>query len=335
MRRQHGERRLGRLEQQHQGIVERRVLLARARHPPLVAVAQRRLVAVVAIGDDQGAGARARAQARTRTIGLARVGDDPQPVLDTVVVDHVDRRRDLGRRIEHRGALAGAIVVQRHDRRRVHARRTEQPVAVLLRAGHRPLMRQDPGPERFEAHDREEPALGPLARRCRGRDTSARTGRPTTVGPCGASRRSATRPAFARPGDIVRRARHRPRSWAGPGGRRSWITRQEPGMPLGVDDVVRRRDDPSRIRHDVRVVPERAEWADLGHGSPRGAAGRHATPPAGDDGTMVGRNPEGRRATCGRGHRTIAAPGARPGGLARTHARAGVPVQLFVGVARR
>ena len=90
VRRQDGQRLGGGLEEQHQQVVERRVLLAGPAHPALVAVAQRRLVAMVAVGDrdrrgggDRDSSATAR---RPRPVGL----DDPQPVADAVVVDDVD-----------------------------------------------------------------------------------------------------------------------------------------------------------------------------------------------------------------------------------------------------
>ena len=93
-----------RLEEQHQDVVERRVLLARAAHPPLVAVAQRRLVAVVAVGDrDRVRAAATREQRRDAASAPSpSAGDRPQPMADAVVVDDVDGRRPGGRVVEDR-----------------------------------------------------------------------------------------------------------------------------------------------------------------------------------------------------------------------------------------
>ena len=51
-------------EQQHEHVVERRILLARAAHASLVAIAQRRLVPVMAVGDRHAARSRPRPSAR-------------------------------------------------------------------------------------------------------------------------------------------------------------------------------------------------------------------------------------------------------------------------------
>ena len=88
--RQDRERLAGRVEEQRQDVVEGRVLLARPRHPPLVAIAQRRLVAVVAVGD-RDRSARGGGQQRRDGLGGLAVGRDrPEPMADVVVVGQVD-----------------------------------------------------------------------------------------------------------------------------------------------------------------------------------------------------------------------------------------------------
>ena len=201
MRRQDGERLAGGLEEQRQEVVERRVLLARARHPALVAIAQRRLVAVMAVGDGDRTGRRRGEQRRDGRRAVAVGRDRP------TVGGGRRRRRSTSRSPERRtvsasrigGAGAGRVVVQADDRARVHARRPEQLVAILPRPGQRPLVRagrrrpartaRAAGGRRSRAASARPPS--------RGRDRSARRRRSTDAGPCGACRPSAT-PASVR-----------------------------------------------------------------------------------------------------------------------------------------
>ena len=89
-----------------QDVVERRVLLARSAHPPLVAVAERGLVAVMAVGDRDRARLRPPGSAAPPApSGSPSSAIDPQPVADAVVVGDLDggarradRRRALPRR---------------------------------------------------------------------------------------------------------------------------------------------------------------------------------------------------------------------------------------------
>ena len=224
MRRQDRQRLALRLEEQRQQVVERRVLLARAGHPPLVAIAQRRLVAVMPVGDrhrrrgrrrDQGCGEIRRG---TLAIGVHR----PESMPDPVVVDDLDvggARRD--RRQSRRDVAVVASSNRTTTGTRVDAGRAKQLVAVLLGAGQRPLVGQHAAlAERLQTESREEPALGPFDRRARAPGRSARRHRSTGAGPCAASRRSASGPASEPSGDSDRPARRRARRRGGPAGRR-------------------------------------------------------------------------------------------------------------------
>ena len=184
--RQDGQRLVGRLEEQHQQIVERRVLLAGAAHPPLVAVAERGLVAVVPVGD------RDRAR-RPRSRASVATGVAPRPVGgDRPTGDGARRRRRRGRppaapRRARRARLRPRPLGSSNsadDRARVDAGRAQQAVAVLRAAGQGPLVRQDAGagPERLEARAGRRSRAASARRPCRGRDRSARRRRSTGAG---------------------------------------------------------------------------------------------------------------------------------------------------------
>ena len=151
------------VQEQGEDEVERRVRLARAGHAPLVAVAQRRLVPVVAVGDVDGTGVADLGQARDGAV-RAVVGEHPQPMVDAVVVNHVGD----GWRRRHGGELgrgrARRVAVEHDDRRGVHPGRSQEPVAVLARSGQRALVGQHAavGSERLEAQASEVAALRPL-----------------------------------------------------------------------------------------------------------------------------------------------------------------------------
>ena len=150
--------------QQRQHVVPGRVALAGPVRGPLGAVAQRGLVAVVAVGDGQRAGRPASAAARAPSpIGLPRPRRAATGTIQTrgatpssVVATRPGRERSAGRASAGRrpGPASGAA-----PRGEVHAGRLEQPVAVLLGPGHRPLVGPHPavGPERLEPQPREDP----------------------------------------------------------------------------------------------------------------------------------------------------------------------------------
>jgi hypothetical protein len=88
--RQHGELLAARLEEQRQQVVEGRVLLTRAAHPALVAIAERRLVAVVAVGDGDRTGTGEAGETRHGPVRVPVVRDRPQAMADGVVIDDLD-----------------------------------------------------------------------------------------------------------------------------------------------------------------------------------------------------------------------------------------------------
>jgi hypothetical protein len=161
MRGQDRQRLIGGIDEQHQQVVERRVLLARSRHPPLVAVAQRRLVAMVAVGDRHRTAGHGLKERRDRSRRVAIGGDRPEPVVDPVVVGHLPVRGAGRERVQDRPADPVGIVVEPDDRARVDARRPQQLVAVFPGRLHRPLVREHAGAgsEGFEPKPSEEPAL--------------------------------------------------------------------------------------------------------------------------------------------------------------------------------
>ena len=267
--RQHRELLPGRVHEQRQQVIEGRVLLARPGHPSLVAVAERGLVAVVAVGDDDrpGAGGRDQRLEVGRRVAIGR--DHPESVANVVLVGDVGRRGAAGDRVQDRPAGRTRVVVQDDDRARVDARRPQQLVAVLARGRERPLVRLHarPGPERLEPQPREESPL-----------------RPDDIGPGHAIRLLV---------DVDRRMRvlvQRPvRAPRGERAGRPPVAVVEliarlvagqveaddvRGMPrkqafvlIGPDDVVRRRDDEAQVGNGRRIVAKGAERTDLGHGT--------------------------------------------------------------------
>ena len=121
----------------------------------LVCVGPGRLVAVVAIGDQQlGAGG-----------GLLNggdrlaVGDPPDAMMCAVVVRHLAPGLLSGERDERVPRGACRVGVEGEDRREVGLRRAREAQPVLLRAGVRALVGPDPpGAVLLHPHPAEEPA---------------------------------------------------------------------------------------------------------------------------------------------------------------------------------
>src|SRR4029079_5919837 len=85
-------------------------------------------------------------------------------MADAVVVADIEVRRTTGDGREPVLGATGDVVEQHDDRARVHARRPQQLVAVLLGAAEGALVGQDPGVRsvRLETEAREVAALGAL-----------------------------------------------------------------------------------------------------------------------------------------------------------------------------
>jgi hypothetical protein len=229
----------------------------------LVGVHASRLVAVVAVGDEQLGALERRLDRGDRVV----VGHAPEAVGGALVVDELAEGRLRGGRLDRAEGGALRVGVQAEDRRQVRPGRAGEPQAVLARAGVRALVRADP-PRAvvLDPHAREQAAAG--LRRPVGRDVvlHERPDRRLLVSDDGAvglpalqePRRFGVGVAALLPGlrqvdadDVVRRAL----------GQR--------GALLGVDDVVRRGDD-SLQRADLRgVVVQGAQRLHVGHGGVR------------------------------------------------------------------
>ncbi len=120
----------------------------------LLGVGTHRLVAMVAIGDQQLRLARGPLHRGDRLW----VGDAPQPVYRAVrVCDLTPRRHCGGWRQRVPGGVRG-VGVEREDGGDVRARRARQAQPVLLRAGVRALVGTDPtGAVVLDAHPAEKP----------------------------------------------------------------------------------------------------------------------------------------------------------------------------------
>ena len=190
-------------------------------------------------------------------------------MLGPVVVDDVEVRAPRRQGVEDRCADTGRVVVQPDDRTGVDAGRPEQLVAILARAGHRALVREDAAvrAERLEAKPREEAALGP-------RHVAARDAVGLLVD------------VDRRMGVLVERPVRAPRGerLGGPAVARvrlvtgvlaGQVETDDVGRVAGqqalafgrADHVVRRCDHERRIGDRRAVVAQGTEWADVGHGT--------------------------------------------------------------------
>jgi hypothetical protein len=113
--RQHRECLTG-VDEEHEQVIEGRVLFARPSHPTLVAVAQRRLVPMMAVSDGDGSRREGREERRDRLGGVAVRRHGPQAMTDVVVVGEIDVRPARGRGIQDPSAGTSLIDVQADDR---------------------------------------------------------------------------------------------------------------------------------------------------------------------------------------------------------------------------
>src|SRR5439155_11980179 len=101
----------------------------------LLGVAERRLVAVVAVGERDRGRAEALAGGPNRGISRLVLPDrrDPQSMPDARPIHELHSGCRVGDVLQPTGNPPGWIVPDAHDRARVHAGRSQEPVAILAR----------------------------------------------------------------------------------------------------------------------------------------------------------------------------------------------------------
>src|SRR5207237_6012153 len=94
---------------------------------------------------------------------------DPQPMPDARPIHELHGGCRVGDVLQPTGNPPAWIVPDAHDRARVHAGRSQEPVAILARLGQRPLVGANPGfdTERLEDDASKEAAPGRDALRAR------------------------------------------------------------------------------------------------------------------------------------------------------------------------
>ena len=128
-----------------------------ARLAALLEVAQGRLVAVVAVGDEH----RLRADEARDDADRVLVVQRPEAVDDAERVGRLQRQAPADAGGDGRGDLVGGVGVEAEDRAEVHARRVHELQAVGLRAGERLLVGEDAArAERLQPDAGHEPLAG-------------------------------------------------------------------------------------------------------------------------------------------------------------------------------
>jgi hypothetical protein len=122
MRGEHGQCALGRLEDEHEDLRPRRIVLHRRPAAPVLRVPKRRLVAVVAVGQRDGVGAESRADLRDGLVLLRVLADrgGPQAMFDAGVVGQLGDRRLPRELAQPSRDPPASILAQAHDRTGVH-----------------------------------------------------------------------------------------------------------------------------------------------------------------------------------------------------------------------
>ncbi len=155
MRRQHQQPRILGARQEHHREVGRRAPRRVVERAQLGAEPQHRLVAVVAVGDQDLLVGEQAHQARDRR----RLAQPPEAMPDAVGGRGVERRLRRRRAVDELARGAVGVAVEAEDRRDLRVGRPQQLEAILLRPRQRLLVRQHHPPlERLEPHGREEPA---------------------------------------------------------------------------------------------------------------------------------------------------------------------------------
>jgi uncharacterized RDD family membrane protein YckC len=158
VRRQDDQARVTHAHEHHEDEVGRRLVVAHLTgRPPLLQVAQAGLVAVMAVGDEDGPGAE---QASDGADGVL-VADGPQAADDAEVVGRLQGQGPLGHGVEVLHDLVLGVGVKAEDGAEVHGGGVGEAEAVGLGAGQGLLVRVDAAlAEGLEAHARHEAAAG-------------------------------------------------------------------------------------------------------------------------------------------------------------------------------
>ena len=145
-------------DEHHQNRLGRRVGVAG--RLPVFEVAQPRLVAVVAVGDEHGLRPQRPGDGADGVLG----GDRPDFADDAEVIGGLDRQRPADGRLELVHDAVVGVGVETEDGTEVHVRGVEQAEAVGLGAGQCFLMGVDAaGAERLQADASQEAAAGVAA----------------------------------------------------------------------------------------------------------------------------------------------------------------------------
>ncbi len=259
---EHGQPGVGERDERHQRVTVRAVAADR------VGVCARRLVAVMAVGDQQ---LRLGQFGGHRAVGLGVV-DPPDAVGRALVVGHLAPRLAAGVALD---VAPGIALVQREDRRHVVAGRLGEAEAVLLRPrlgalvwAHEPRAVGRHPDSAEEAAPDGASAVGGVVLLSQGPERRLAVGAEDALQP----------PLLERLGGVLVRI-------AAPGRARQvdldhveWRTGEQLRPLRRVDHVVRRSDHVGQCRDRGEVVVQRVERADLGHRA-RNPSGRPRTPP--------------------------------------------------------
>src|SRR5450759_3370997 len=159
--RQDGQLLLCHFEEEHHHVLGSRIAFTRLVGSPLVAVAQRGLVAVMTVGDgDRLLGGTLEKQLR-KTGVRPILGRSPEAVSDAVVIGNVHIRSAGGNCRQGLHRPTARIGVDAYNRARVHVGGHQKFVTVFLRRGEGSLVRQNAAarPEILQSQESEEASL--------------------------------------------------------------------------------------------------------------------------------------------------------------------------------
>ena len=156
VRRQDDQARVGHVAQAEQREPIRRLVVGVGLgRQPLVPIGQPRLVAMMAVGDEE----RPAGEQVAQLVEQRRLGQRPQAVLLAAGVGRLDRRPGRRRPAQHVGDLAAGVLVERVDRAHLRPRRPVEVQPVGLRRRQRVLVGQHrAGRPRRQPHADEQAA---------------------------------------------------------------------------------------------------------------------------------------------------------------------------------